>query len=162
MIELSLSRLAEFKEEFATFFLGPIETVAGSQCTYCPDRKVVKYSEYESGGWILLRNSKHTYLLIEIRPEQDAWETFFAPDPKSALEHIEEHFQRTQQTQQRIWPKLLPLIRKAHEEAHRDRNPEKQNLTYLADLVAEAYHRVDPLKFVNSRLSELSEKRAAE
>jgi hypothetical protein len=146
MIELSLSSLIDFNKEFASFLLGPIETVAGSQCAYNEAQKVVSYDEYESGGWVLLRNSESTYLLIEIRPQQDAWKTFFAPDPKGVLEHLEDRFQKGQQTQQRIWPKLLSLIRKAHEEAHRDRNPEKQNLSYLADLMTEAYHRVDPFE----------------
>jgi hypothetical protein len=113
MLLLPLRQLIAFNDEFSEFFRNQTDVVnlEYMECVYDPSQLVVRFAEHQPAGWVLLRNGAHTYLLIEIGPEKEAWKTSIVPGPKKVLENI-------QKSAAVDWQSILPLIRQAHKEAH--------------------------------------------
>ena len=111
-------RLRVVRLEANGFSTIAVENLEFWECVYDPSQQVVRFAEYETYEWVLLRNNEHDYLLIEIGPNKEKWNTFFANDPRKVLEHLKE------QISKESWQPLLPLIREAHKAAHPAQNEE--------------------------------------
>jgi hypothetical protein len=151
MVALALEQLISFNDEFATFFedFASVENVDHLECVYDPTHRVVRLGESEPGGWVVLRNNQHTYLLIEIGGDKTKWNVYFAPDPKKVLAHLQ------QKASKPIWSTFLPLLRRAHEEAHPNSERDKPNLVYLSDLMTNVYLSADPIAAIDLVSKEL-------
>jgi hypothetical protein len=153
---LSLRQLAAFSDEFSEFVTDPPpDPLDFWECTYSPSpQPMVRIAEPVLGGWIIFRKERDqgegdVYLLVEIEQGQLAWKSWFAPDPKKALEYLYSQYSGRQ------WVRLLPLIRQAHKEAHPE-GDNTRNLTYLQDLVVRALHHGNPAEVLSSTINQLN------
>ena len=147
MLLLPLRHLITFNKQFTDFFRDQTEVVNVDhrECVYDSSQLVVRLSDHEPAGWVLLRNGEHTYLLIEIGQEKQEWKTWFAQDSRKVLEHLR------QPSVNLAWQSLLPLIRQAHREAHSGKD-ESPNFTFLEDFITKVYHAAHLLNALNSQI----------
>jgi hypothetical protein len=151
---LHLDLLRKYSSEFDDFFSGeqPV-AIDDHGCNWIlvpPGTSAVRLTDPVGEGWLLLKNAKSSYLLIEISDEK-RWNTYFADDPKDVLAYL-----RGGQNSGRTWKEFFPLIRKAHQLAHPEPGSEtRPDSGFFERLMAEVLHHADGYGYLRQKIQEI-------